>query len=68
MPLVLEPRTVYVAKPGTWFDAGTIAIPLGCVEEDPVMVWVGTKDGTLDEEVCPLDEFETHEVQCARRA
>jgi len=50
----------YIAKPNTWFDVGTEAIPVTDFVEalNPFAVFRGMKDGELDEETCPVDEFE----------
>ena len=58
----------YIAKPDTWFDAGTEAIPVTEFVEaydDPQMtirndcaVFRGVRNGQSDEETCSLTEFE----------
>lgn len=58
----------YIAKPNTWFDEGTEAIPVSdfCVAFDDLemtkrndfAIFLGYRFGQPDEEICTLDEFE----------
>lgn len=52
----------YVANPDTWFDAGTEAVLVAWVTNDSA-VFVGTKNGHPDEELCSLDEFDLVETE-----
>jgi hypothetical protein len=57
----------YIAKPDTWYDEGTEAVPVTSIwnvnENDQAAVFLGTKDGNPDEEMCCLDEFEIIEEE-----
>ncbi len=46
----------YISK-GEWFDKGTEAKPLGKLSNEMGM-FLGKRNGKLDEEWCRLDEFE----------
>lgn len=58
----------YIAKPNTWFDEGTEAIPVTDFFEayadkeltirNDFAIFLGTKDGHPDEEECPISEFD----------
>ena len=56
-------NVIFVARPDTWYDEGTIAIldskldTLGLLEEYSAY-FVGMVEGSLDGEVCGLDEFD----------
>ena len=53
---------VYVAKPETWFDAGTVAVLVD--DYRPNMeagLFCGIRDGQIDEEVCAFEEFYVEE-------
>ena len=55
----------YFAKPGTWFDVGTEAFPVSVFEDSPSGAWgifKGLVEGVLDEESCPLSEFNILEI------
>jgi len=47
---------IYIANPDAWFDTNTIAIPITVIEHG-FAIFLGTKNGKLDEESCTLDEF-----------
>lgn len=50
----------YFAKPNTWFDAGTEAIPVTDFwdhDTDKGAIFLGIKDGKPDEESCLAREF-----------
>ena len=49
----------YISK-GEWFDKGTEAKPLGTLDKGLGM-FLGMRNGKLDEEWCKLDEFEIEE-------
>jgi len=55
--------TRYISK-GEWFDRGTeaklIGEPFGTIPESGL--FLGTKDGHSDEEVCSFDEFDKEEI------
>jgi hypothetical protein len=53
---------VYVAKPGEWFDAGTVAMLVDDYRPDmEAGLFRGVRDGKLDEEVCAFAEFDVIE-------
>lgn len=62
----------YIAKPNTWYDEGTEAVPvsdfwtLHLIKKNCFLTWIkyetsavfcGIKDGKEDEEVCCINEF-----------
>ena len=47
----------YIAKPDTWFDEGTEVEHIAVFDQNWGL-FRGLKEGCLDEETCPLDEFE----------
>jgi len=56
---------IYKAKPDTWFDAGTTVELIDDYRDSKpgkpfgkCGLFRGYKDGKLDEEICPFDEFE----------
>ena len=52
----------YVAKPETWFDAGTVVELIDDYRPDiNCGLFRGYRNGKLDEEVCPFDEFDKEE-------
>ena len=50
----------YIAKPNTWFETGTECMLIdGSEDKDGHFgLFIGIKDGRVDEETCPMDEFE----------
>lgn len=55
---------VYIAKANTWFDAGTVAIKrtenFGSTPDSAL--FIGSRRGEPDEEVCEIDEFDVIEL------
>ena len=56
----------FIAKPDTWFDAGTQASLLCYVIDGRTALFEGIRDGQPDEEVCGLDEFEVIDDDTAK--
>lgn len=48
---------IYIAKPNTWYDKGTEARLQFMIEND-IGLFCGIKNGSVNEEICFLDEFE----------
>jgi hypothetical protein len=48
----------WIAKPGTWFDAGTEANLICEVVPGESALFTGIRNGRPDDEVCGLDEFD----------
>jgi hypothetical protein len=48
----------YVAREGSWFDAGTEALLICEVVPGQSALFRGVRHGRPDDEVCGLDEFE----------
>lgn len=62
----MKKKIKYTAKPNTWFDEGTEAVPLTEIWKTserfngPIIgsaLFLGIRDGKEDEEVCSLSEF-----------
>jgi len=55
---------IFISKENEWFDKGSIAIliskPFGSSPESGI--FLGTKNGELDEETCSFDEFEIFDL------
>ena len=57
--IILDNAKVYVAKNNEWFDAGTIVALIDDYRPDMKSgLFIGMKNGSLDEEICPFDEFD----------
>lgn len=52
-----------IAKPHTWFDAGTEAEWICDVLPGRTALFAGVRSGAPDEEVCGWDEFEIKEAE-----
>ncbi len=55
----------YISKPGMWFDAGTEAQLLWMIgdDDDGMALFLGTRNGHPDEEVCQIVEFDIVEAE-----
>ena len=52
----------YIAKSETWFDAGTVAELIDNYRPDANCgLFRGYRNGKLDEETCPFNEFDKEE-------
>ena len=50
---------MFIAKPDTWFDSGTeVELLVDCRPQGNFGLFRGQRNGKLDEETCPFDEFE----------
>ena len=53
-------KITYISKPDEWFDAGTIATLIDDYRTEGLNsgLFSGLRNGELDEEICPFDEFD----------
>ena len=52
-------EVTHIAKPGEWFDEGTFVELIDDYRPDmDAGLFRGYRNGRIDEEVCPFDEFD----------
>ena len=56
---------IYIAKPGTRFDEGTVVVLIDDYRESdvswPAGLFRGQRNGATDEEICGFEEFDEKE-------
>ena len=52
---------IYVSKQNEWYDEHTIAVEITPISMESGL-FVGIKDGKIDQEICSYDEFDIHDT------